>query len=116
MNQETAALLRELAEKLGTTTEHLWGVLIAQARIEGWVDVGWLALLICVTVPFAKFCMQWLSKERQYNEEARGIILFVAGALLTVTWFATLARVPLMLAAFFNPEYWALHELMQRLK
>ena len=28
MNDKTEQLVRELAEKLGTTVEHLWGVLV----------------------------------------------------------------------------------------
>lgn len=38
-------LLKQLADKLGTTVEHLWGVLIAQTKIEAqlasiWMNVG----------------------------------------------------------------------------
>ena len=39
MNDQTVQLLRELAEKFGTTTEHLWGVLIKQAYISGVGDL-----------------------------------------------------------------------------
>ena len=39
MNDQTLELIRDLAEKLGTTTEHLWGVLMTQAFISGIGDV-----------------------------------------------------------------------------
>ena len=39
MNDQTLELIRDLAEKLGTTTEHLWGVLVTQAYISGVGDV-----------------------------------------------------------------------------
>ena len=35
MNQETIELLKVLADKFGTTTEHLWSVLINQAFLSG---------------------------------------------------------------------------------
>ena len=33
MNDQTALLLKQLADKLGTTTEYLWAVLLKQAPI-----------------------------------------------------------------------------------
>ena len=34
MNDQTAKLIEQLAQKLGTTTEYLWSVLIKQAPID----------------------------------------------------------------------------------
>lgn len=38
MNESTEMLVRELADKLGITAEHLWGVLIRQASITAATD------------------------------------------------------------------------------
>lgn len=40
MNEQTEKLLREIAAKIGTTGEHLWGVLIQQAYIRAWECVA----------------------------------------------------------------------------
>ncbi len=39
MDEQIEKLLRELAEKLGTTAEHLWGVLMRQAPISGVIGI-----------------------------------------------------------------------------
>lgn len=36
MNDVTLQVLRELAEKLNTTTEQLWAVMLAQAPVYAW--------------------------------------------------------------------------------
>ena len=40
MNEATAKLIEELAAKLGTTAEHLWGVLVRQAPISATVSAA----------------------------------------------------------------------------
>ncbi len=39
MSEKTEQLLRELAQKLGTTAEHLWGVLIKQAYVDSIIGI-----------------------------------------------------------------------------
>lgn len=39
MNEQTEKLIHSLADKLGVSIEHLWEVLIKQARIEAWTDL-----------------------------------------------------------------------------
>jgi hypothetical protein len=52
VDTKTEALIRDLAEKLGTTTEHLWGVLVHQAMIAGLVEIivmaAWVLALFVV--------------------------------------------------------------------
>lgn len=46
MNDNTRQLLEQLAVKLGTTVEHLWGVLIRQAPVSGLISIlGYIAVI-----------------------------------------------------------------------
>jgi len=44
MNEDTIKLIRDLAEKFGTTSEHLWAVMVRQALISSIGEVVSLAL------------------------------------------------------------------------
>lgn len=46
MNEQVLALLTQLAEKLGTTVEHLWSVLVKQAFISTTVNLLIYSLLL----------------------------------------------------------------------
>ena len=48
MNQEIVELLQGLADKFGTTTEMLWGVLLKQAPINGFVRIVGLLFVLGV--------------------------------------------------------------------
>ena len=70
--------LTKLAEKLNTTVEHLWNVLVYQARIEAIQDICFIlfaAALSWLTVRY----WQWAAQAQVENEEA----VFIGGALGT---------------------------------
>jgi len=46
VSENLSKALAELAQKLGTTSEHLWGVLVRQAFIDGFSSL--LSLLFCL--------------------------------------------------------------------
>lgn len=48
MNEQTVKLVEQLAQKLGTTTEYLWNVLIKQAPISAAID-----MIYCLLTPFS---------------------------------------------------------------
>ena len=54
MNDQTAALLQNLANKLGTTSEYLWGILLRQATLSGTTDLIQYAILGVLTYFFYK--------------------------------------------------------------
>lgn len=123
MDEKYRQLIEALAAKLGTTAEHLWGVLVRQAPISGAVD-----LVLCIMIAAATWWWVALVKrktmrppETETNSypraewEGEGAILawvaaFIAGflALVCVTGSAQW-----IVAAFANPEYWALKQLVK---
>ncbi len=123
MDDKYQALIEALASKLGTTAEHLWGVLIRQAPMSGIVDI-----VLCVTISAATVWFVALvkhnttepkaTKENEYpyaewkNEVAfiAWIAAFVAG-VFALSYITNTAHG--IVSAFANPEYWALKQLVK---
>ena len=103
-------LLRELAEKLGTTVEHLWGVLVKQAPISAGINIltitVWIIVLIIVGFYMRRKAVQW---DKDIAPVLWGMFwAFAAGA------FAALCIIfGETVTALVNPEYWALKEILK---
>lgn len=113
MNDKTIELINRMAEKLGTTAEHLWGVLVKQAVIGAYANItAWaLACILC----FAALALT--QKKARYDftndELTPSSIIFalcVMGAfgLLVLAAFEGSSN----LTRIMNPEYWALTQIL----
>lgn len=107
MNESTEILIRELSEKLGTTAEHLWGVMVKQA----YVYASTTALIITALVIATGFFYKKLPK----FDDDNGITVFLWtswGFLAFVTFVAVIAEAQMIVTGFLNPEFWALKQLL----
>lgn len=109
--------LEILAAKLGVATEHLWGVLIQQAPISGAFElINYVAMAASVygVVVLWKFINNKVTKDG-WNDIAYiwpGIASILAAGFL----WAAIFSLPTTFAAFFNPEYWALKQVLSAIK
>jgi len=107
MDDKTEQLIRELAEQLGTTTEHLWGVLVTQAPISSATDIVVIGLWIWGLVLGARFiCRNWA----KFGELSM-LMTIGWGVLTGIVVLAIGLSASTIIAGFLNPEYWALKEL-----
>ena len=115
MNEQTNQLIRELAEKMGTTTEHLWGVLITQAPISASVDLTLICLMFFVSAGLFYHSAGLKNKSSRSfsNEDAAFICKIFGYVMLLVGCLALLGCANTIIAGFVNPEYWALKQIMQ---
>ena len=123
MDEKYQALIEALASKLGTTAEHLWGVLVRQAPISGAVDLVLCMLIATVTVWFValvknKTTAPAATEEDRYpHAEWRDDAAFLAWAVALIAGVLALVCVigssQGIAAAFANPEYWALKQLVK---
>lgn len=113
MDQATEAMLRELATKMGVTVEFLWGTLVAQAPIYG-VSCLLMYLLYIPLIYAHKRVLKWTDEFNDPTDAtfARGASWVIVG-MFTV---AGVTQLPLILAAFFNPNYWALQHLLKLMR
>ena len=116
MNEATAKLIEELAAKLGTTAEHLWGVLVRQAPISATVSasltLAWVIVLVCCW-RFAVRSMKRANEDSILHEDEVMAVVFIALILMSI---ATAVVITIgsagCVSAFANPEYWALKQVM----
>ena len=117
MNDEIISALETLATKLGTTSAYLWGVLLKQAFLSAVVDLIQYILIVFVCILWIKkvkvFASKILDKEwDEINWAWIGIVSAMLGAFV----IAGFLSFPTTFYALVNPEYWALDQILSRLK
>lgn len=124
MNEQTTKLIQELADKLGTTAEHLWAVLVRQAPISAAWDLIYLFLMLSIAagsfVMSRRFLVQTIQQAQDSDDEPTlfklGISTAITGIIALVALIECAFAVGsfgMTLAGFFNPEYWALKQILR---
>lgn len=123
MNEQTAVLIDRLAEKLGTTAELLWSVLVRQAPISGVIDLVTFSLLVFAAVTAFRFAKRKTTVPKNKRGEYRGpaefedigatIAWIMFGVVLLFVFMAAYELSHDIIAAFINPEYWALMKILK---
>lgn len=145
MNEQLIVALEALAAKLGTTAEYLWGILVRQAVLDGWIAlveclfyatiVGGVAWYYLRVGPRAR--KAWEEEARRMakeikqgqgyaswemerdlewaSEEAHMFGTVVAILLAFVCFIALLVTAPTVFTAFLNPEYLAFKNITSQL-
>lgn len=125
MNDNTAKLIEQLASKLGTTSQYLWGVLLKQAPIDATITLVQVVIIWIFGFILLKTHLK-LSEEKEYDGykctgyrhyEMAAELPMVLGAVL----FLILVPISLfcfsdIINGYFNPEYWALNKIMNSIK
>lgn len=118
MNDQYAKLLTDLGNKLGTTGEHLWEVLVRQAPINSLIFFAFNIGLVIAAVWLSKVAITWGKKHRDDYSDFPPFLAPAIGAV--ILWFIIIFSVgtdiSTAVAGFVNPEYAALHEVMEAFK
>ena len=123
MDEKTLSALTALAQKLGTTAEYLWGVLLKQAPITGAIDLVVMAAWIAAAVWWLRLVQRNTSKPTASTEnkcpraewEDEGAV-FAWGSVVICWVLVGLCVGPKLsstAAALLNPEYWALKQILK---
>ena len=122
MNTEITNLLAILADKLGTTSEYLWGILLRQAPISATV----ILIQIIFTVLSGIFLWRlhkYFSKETDenysmYDRSNGGLeaLIIIFSVLILIIGIFSFFQIENVLNGYFNPEYWALNKILNTLK
>lgn len=122
MNDQTLQALQALAAKLGTTVEMLWGVLLRQAVIEAVSAVVWISIFAGLSVIALLFVVKKTrTPESDYGRadwaEEAAFFAWAAWVVFTIIGaFVVAEGVSQLLTVLFNPEYWALKQVLAVLK
>lgn len=111
--EEIMVVLRELAEKFGTTTEFLWTVMIKQSYVTGITYICTFALsLVCIIIWNR---IAWHPKFWGTDNEDLYIVVNFGkffGTLAAVMWvFIFLCSMVDVVTSLVNPEYWVLKQV-----
>lgn len=118
MNEQTQQLIEKLAAQLGTTAEHLWGVMVRQAPISSATE----AITLCIYAVLVVLSLRFVRKQTRPNGEwldkyGSGFIAWMIWCAVTVLLiqllFASLNDIVIIVAGFANPEYVALMHLLR---
>jgi len=124
MDEKTLQALTALANKLGTTAEYLWGVLLKQAPITGVVDLLVCAGWIAGVVVWAKFVKRKTANHARTDYDRYpsaewsddvGVCLAWASVVIAagITALVVGSGLSTIVAALANPEYWALRQILK---
>lgn len=124
MDEKTLQALTTLATKLGVTAEYLWSVLLKQAPISGAINLLVCAAWIVGVYAWARFvyCSTAVPEPTADNRYPKPIWtddvahalgwISVVVSVFVVTLIVGL-YLPLIAAALFNPEHWALQQILK---
>jgi len=116
MNPEIASLLSKLAEKLGTTTEYLWGVLLKQAPISAMVELFQILLtIVAVFVLYRIHKKNVVIEDCYVDNPAKAVVMVVMAVALGIVVIIEFCCLENVVNGFFNPEYWALHRILSEI-
>lgn len=114
MEQEMVNLLKELATQLGTTTEYLWAVTIKQAYIQAYVSLIVCLFPLVAMVGWASLVFYCIKKKVDGDLITILCIVGLIALLASCALWGT--HIPQVIAGFYNPEYWALDNILSHLK
>jgi len=114
---DLAKVLSALSEKLGVPAQMLWEALRRQAFIEGCTDLVLIVFLVAFTFASTKALIYAWRKtaEGKWDDAPVFLATLFTGTFVVIGWLMVFACLPTLFAAFFNPDYWALHQVLSLL-
>ncbi len=117
MNEQTTKLIEQLSSKLGTTAEHLWGVLIRQAPISAITDLltsGFIVFLVWKSFQIVqRKTKETEESEPDWVEEGAFVAWCIWGLLALISISIVISSVEGIVAGLVNPEFWALKQIIK---
>ena len=125
MNDNTTKLIEQLSQKLGTTTEYLWNVLLKQAHIDATTTLLQVIFILFFGVFLYKTHIK-LSKKAddgkysenfyQKYEELAVLPMFFGAIFFLILFIAAFFSIGDIVNGYFNPEFWALNKILSTFK
>lgn len=116
MNEQTIQLISQLANRLGTTADHLWAVLAKQAIVQAIQSSVWAVIwVIIATIGWVFLKKFWI---KIWEEEEFGAILIGIGACILTA--IALIQIGIafdnVITTIFNPEYYSFKQMTELVK
>jgi len=105
-------VIAEIASGLGVAAEHVYGILVRQQFVEGCVWTGGGIVLWLVYVFMTRFLIRLVKEDDDWTP---ALILFGVFGGFGLVLLTVLEVVPNMMK-MFNPEYYAMRDIIEMLK
>ena len=119
MNTELSKTLEILAEKLGTTIEHLYVVLTNQVYADiihrGFLVSFFAVLLVTVFFIMKKYDLLHHDYRGELQEFLSGVAI-VSGIVLTLSFCISFLMLIRSVSLLMNPEYFAIMTILENLR
>ncbi len=116
MSDEIAKVLDLLAERFGTTVEHLWQVMVVQSYIAAIYNLIGLVVGIVFILFVIKRMPYWIEAEKD-GEDFRALqIIFSVAFCVGLVLYYGMAGIAIIITGIFNPEYLALQKILELLQ
>jgi hypothetical protein len=103
-------LLEQLAAKLGVAIDVLWAALLRQAVLAGISNL----IFIIATGTTVYLMVKWYRAiQKNRTDEIVYVPFGICAVFIAIMAIYCIDQIPMTLAAFFNPEYWALKTILQ---
>lgn len=116
MEDKIIGILQTLADKLCTTVDHLWGVLVVQAKVAALTQGLETAVIGLITFLLWRLRTKMLVQKNRdhYGEYNIAVYLYLIAMSACVIVFGINLFVFIEVAskAILNPEYWALTQIL----
>jgi hypothetical protein len=109
-------LLQQLANKLGTTVEHLWMVLTRQGQIEAVKSMIIFGVAILFAVLYALLLRNKYAILKEEDNDLLGFVFLFTGLGGIIYLSVTACQFVSDIDGLLNPEYWALEHIIKKLK
>ena len=115
--KDVKGALAGMADGLKTTADHVYSVLVFQQRINAFL---WILLTGFNIIPFIYFVKSLKSKYAKRDAHGdlnkEGVIMLLLG-IVSFGWMAVnLMHLDVIVGGLLNPEYGALHEILDSVK
>ena len=119
MNQETVKLIEQLANKLGTTSEYLWAVLLKQAPISSTITLIQFVLIAIFGVILYKSHKHLSNRDNEVSyrdSDASAVAMVIGFIIFVILCIAAFLCIEDVINGYFNREFWALEYILHHLK
>lgn len=122
MDEKAIQALTALANKLGTTTEYLWGVLLSQAPLSALANLAILLALFLGSWMWWKFIQKNTTTPEatksdpypspNWDDSSTTAAYIGLIVMLVIVLIILMASIEGIVCGLINPEYWALSKFM----
>lgn len=116
MNDKEIQLLNTLAEKLGTTSEYIWGFSVKQATLDSYISLCILGALIILSILGAISFMLATKYDKSKEQVWTGVSLGVLVLALLLAIGHSFSSVGDIVTGLKNPEAKAFQTMIKELK